>query len=410
MKKTTFLFILLAAAAVSSCKEEEPQPMPWDDPTKKEKDYKVGKILPDWSEGYLDIHMINSARGECNFIIMPDGTTMLIDAGELYKYKSSSYENVTPKPDYETRPYKVYTSYIQHFLPKGHSRLDYCVVSHYHNDHIGNLSTSFDKHSEGGYYLFGITALYEEVPFSKLIDRSYPDYSKKAIGEATESLVNNYAQFVNYAVKNKGLVAEKCKVGTSSQVPLKYNASKYPNFKVFCYGCDGEAYNGSEVVKFDGVTAENARSNSWLISYGNFEYFTSGDANGTPVSTIANAIGRKIEAMKCHHHMSNEGSFKKEFDVLQPKVVMTQSFYVRPKEQPHPTIIKNYSGSCQMWFTNIDPSIPENDPATYKNVTGMNGHLVLRVNPDLKTFHVYMLDDTNMEYRIKQISAEYTIN
>ncbi|MBQ5691486.1 MAG: hypothetical protein IIV24_08330, partial [Alistipes sp.] len=44
---------------------------------------KVGTVLPSWSEGCLDIHFINSARGECCFYILPDGTTLLVDAGEV---------------------------------------------------------------------------------------------------------------------------------------------------------------------------------------------------------------------------------------------------------------------------------------------------------------------------------------
>lgn len=40
---------------------------------------KVGQTLPDWSEGYLDIHAVNTGRGECSLLILPDGTTMLVD-------------------------------------------------------------------------------------------------------------------------------------------------------------------------------------------------------------------------------------------------------------------------------------------------------------------------------------------
>ncbi len=43
---------------------------------------KVGETLPAWEEGYMDIHHINTGCGECAYIILPDGTTMLIDAGE----------------------------------------------------------------------------------------------------------------------------------------------------------------------------------------------------------------------------------------------------------------------------------------------------------------------------------------
>ena len=43
----------------------------------------IGKTLPSWSKGCFDIHFINSGRGECCFYIMPDGTTLLVDAGEV---------------------------------------------------------------------------------------------------------------------------------------------------------------------------------------------------------------------------------------------------------------------------------------------------------------------------------------
>ncbi|MDD2726949.1 MAG: hypothetical protein PHO17_06555, partial [Proteiniphilum sp.] len=39
--------------------------------------------LTPWRKGYLDIHFISTGRGNASFILMPDGTTMLIDAGDL---------------------------------------------------------------------------------------------------------------------------------------------------------------------------------------------------------------------------------------------------------------------------------------------------------------------------------------
>ena len=43
---------------------------------------KVGNRLSTWERGYMDIHHVNTGCGECAYIIFPDGTTMLIDAGE----------------------------------------------------------------------------------------------------------------------------------------------------------------------------------------------------------------------------------------------------------------------------------------------------------------------------------------
>lgn len=51
--------------------------------------------LPKWEKGYLDIHHINTGRGSCAFLILPDGTNMMIDAGdfdnEAFDAKYASY-------------------------------------------------------------------------------------------------------------------------------------------------------------------------------------------------------------------------------------------------------------------------------------------------------------------------------
>ena len=102
----------------------------------------VGKQLPAWSEGYLDIHTISSGRGECLLIVMPDGTSMVIDAGELvYKStpsKKSKYGMAKPRPNNEVRPVKVYADYIRNFMPYKDA-IDYYQLSHFHMDHMGQI-------------------------------------------------------------------------------------------------------------------------------------------------------------------------------------------------------------------------------------------------------------------------------
>jgi hypothetical protein len=43
----------------------------------------VGEALPPWEPGLLDIHEISTGRGSSSFFILPDGTTMIYDAGEF---------------------------------------------------------------------------------------------------------------------------------------------------------------------------------------------------------------------------------------------------------------------------------------------------------------------------------------
>ena len=45
------------------------------------------EYLPKWQEGYMDIHTIATGRGDATFIVMPDGTTLMIDAGDNGKIK-----------------------------------------------------------------------------------------------------------------------------------------------------------------------------------------------------------------------------------------------------------------------------------------------------------------------------------
>ncbi len=43
----------------------------------------VGMPLAAWQPGMLDIHQISSGRGNAGLYVLPDGTTLLVDAGEL---------------------------------------------------------------------------------------------------------------------------------------------------------------------------------------------------------------------------------------------------------------------------------------------------------------------------------------
>ena len=43
------------------------------------KKVRKNRTLPAWSEGYLDIHTISTGRGECLFLILPDGTSIVVD-------------------------------------------------------------------------------------------------------------------------------------------------------------------------------------------------------------------------------------------------------------------------------------------------------------------------------------------
>ena len=69
------------------------------------------EYLPVWQEGYMDIHHIATGKGENSFLVLPDGTTMLVDCGDEThgRFKCEAY------PDSSRTPGQWVARYIMHF-------------------------------------------------------------------------------------------------------------------------------------------------------------------------------------------------------------------------------------------------------------------------------------------------------
>ncbi len=97
----------------------------------------VGEVLPPWSPGILDIHQINTGRGDAAFFIFPDGTTMLVDAGDGGHLAP---RGTLPRPDGTRSPGEWIARYIRHMLShKSTPVLDYGFITHFHCDHMGSI-------------------------------------------------------------------------------------------------------------------------------------------------------------------------------------------------------------------------------------------------------------------------------
>ncbi len=91
-----------------------------------------GKDVTGISENIgITVHFLDVGQGDSEFIELPDGQCMLIDAGE-----SSYGESVSAS--------------IRSF---GYSKIDYLVATHPHSDHIGGLKTVIDSFEVGNVYM-----------------------------------------------------------------------------------------------------------------------------------------------------------------------------------------------------------------------------------------------------------------
>src|ERR1700687_511449 len=58
----------------------------------------VFKALPAWKPGVLEIHQIATNRGNSTLLIMPDGTTMMVDAGAILWHYAISQRSASFRP------------------------------------------------------------------------------------------------------------------------------------------------------------------------------------------------------------------------------------------------------------------------------------------------------------------------
>src|SRR5579863_10238895 len=90
----------------------------------------TGQPLAPWTPGSIDIHQISTGRGNAAVFILPDGTTMLVDAGAA----GDGQPETDPHPDASRTPGDWIARYIARQLPVGTTDLDYAVITHFHGD------------------------------------------------------------------------------------------------------------------------------------------------------------------------------------------------------------------------------------------------------------------------------------
>ncbi|HEY0307401.1 MAG TPA: MBL fold metallo-hydrolase, partial [Acidobacteriaceae bacterium] len=93
--------------------------------------------LEPWAPGVLEIHHIATNRGNSTLLLLPDGTTMMVDAGALY----GDTPYLSPqRPSAEHRPGEWIGRYAQRRLRSaGLDGIDVFLLTHLHADHVGDL-------------------------------------------------------------------------------------------------------------------------------------------------------------------------------------------------------------------------------------------------------------------------------
>jgi hypothetical protein len=295
--------------------------------------------MPPWKEGYLDIHHIHAGVNVATFLIFPDGTTMLIDCGDLdiakfnqkYGKPTASFpklEVVSPYPNQSKTTGQWVTEYIHHFWPypdvtapnlssntaddseDPKKVIDIMMITHFHQDHIGSIYTPDQeqkKGKRGDYIRTGIVEVGDEIDFTTIIDRGYPKYDfpfdLEQDWESAPFL--NYLNFVRTSLQRETTKSvEQFQVGSYTQIGLRKTApggtstdtaaTPYGHFRIrnikanleYSYATPenhevktipGKLLNPAPGRKSGYTYDENKVSTAIVVEYGKFRYYEGGD-------------------------------------------------------------------------------------------------------------------------------------
>ncbi len=407
-----------------------------------------GEALPAWKDGYLDLHHINTGRGNVAYYIFPDGTTMLFDAGEMdpTDSRASSRRNAAAHPNDSKRAYEWIVNYIKRMAPPTRkAAINYAILSHFHADHMGAWYATAPHSARGSYVLTGIMGVGELLPIEVLLDRGYDfpyDFKSRALEDSMKKdsvnykywmTMDNYFAFVNQRAKER-LITTRLQPGSSSQLRLRYNARRYPDFFVRGIKSNGRIWTGKDTSTTEQFTmyekgkpstypTENACSQVIMINYGKFRYYTGGDIPGNVQygqapwmdveSSVAKAIGA-VDVATMNHHGNRDALNETFVSTLRPRVWIEQ---VWSSDHPgHEVLIRAttpylYPGPRDLFATNmLQANKDVIGPLIDRSYKSTQGHILVRVVPGGASYYVIILDDSVENLVVKDVFGPYEVN
>ena len=379
-----------------------------------------------WEPGKLDIHHISTGRGSCAFLVCPDGTTLMIDAGSILSNLEPMRDKylIDPRPNASLRPGQWIARYVQRCLADADRlEIDYFLLTHFHQDHMGEIAPGDFKASPmsryGSYQLGGLTDVAEVIPIKKIIDRNFPSYDYPTLLNMPSQ--KNYQDFVRSFIQRGGRV-ERIIPGIASQVVLTRKPEKFPSFSIRNLAANGEVWTGVEnetrqyfpalaTLAAEDYPTENKCSLAIRLSYGKFDYFSAGDMDheveyghlpwGDIESVVVRASGPVEVAVADHHGW---------VDACGPdwvRALRAKTYVINAWDSAHPTMtsLNNmlskelYPGPRMVFSTAMKP---ESVIALRRiaEITSQNGHVIFRVAADGSSFEVFVKDSSVDEGKV----------
>ena len=368
----------------------------------------TGAPLPPWQAGNLDIHFVNTGRGDAALLVLPDGTTLQFDAGDG-GWPIGSRQGVAPKPDGSRPAGEWIARYAKRVL--AHFRepaIDYALLSHLHGDHMD-----------------GFPALARQIPIHKMLDRGWPNYDYPFELKGYED-----SQYLAFA-RAKPERMERFQPGRGDQIKLLRSPDDYPDFEVRNTAANGQVWTGvgdSIRSRFpDGFESlpeqdrpnENQSSLGIRVSYGPFDFYTGGDIPGIPrpgypawhdiETPVAKAVGA-VEVAAPNHHGNRDSTNAFFVSALRPRLWILQ---VWSSDHPGHDVLDRmlsrrlYPGERDVIATNMSQANRDVIGPLLDELISKQGHIVVRVEPGGRKYRAIVLKDADESMRVKAVFGPY---
>jgi glyoxylase-like metal-dependent hydrolase (beta-lactamase superfamily II) len=365
----------------------------------------VGEVLPRRAAGGLDIHHINTGRGNAALLVLPDGTSVLLDAGN----GGNPPPRGTPaRPDASQPPGEWIARYAR---AMGVTAIDYGYLTHFHDDHMNAMVDVAGR-----------------LPMRKMLDRGWPryDYPSPDHAELKDPDFLRYRAFL----EGGGSKPERLIPGRKDQIVLTADPGKYPEFEIRNLAANGEVWTGTgtathtrfpvlaSIPREDWPT-ENMCSLALRLRYGAFDYFSGGDMPGNvrpgypawqDVETpVAQAVGA-VDVALLDHHGNRDSMNAFLVATLRPRVWVIP---VWSADHPgHDVLDRLYSprlypGPRDVFATNMLEANKLVIGPLLDRLRSSQGHVVVRVEPGGASYRVIILDDAAESYVVKAVHGPY---
>ena len=379
----------------------------------------VGRRLPPWQKGELELHSVYTGTGENQFWIFPDGTTVVCDTGDWAK---SSQSDVIPKlPSAARTGGEWMARYIRRVSPDP-TRIDYMIATHWHSDHCGDPTYAYV--TADGRKTSGLATVGEFFRIGQFFDHEYPEHGKYRTEEAP--VMKMMETFVARAKARDGTVQEPFRVGALDQIALRHDANgafaKLFHVRNLC--ANGVMWTGRGTETRDVAAAhlkagghnpdQNLLSLGVVISYGPFRFCSAGDANGgwktgpdawTDYETLLGPVVGPVDVCKENHHGWRETMPPAFVRAVRAAVYVDnvwEPFHFQAQQMETLTDRSLYPGARMVFPTYVfDRSRVEHAGAPWwRDLPPMGGHVVVKVAPGGASYRVFTLSPYDEELRV----------